>query len=570
MISIDSKPEITSIHDINEVSKRSVQFVGAALIAALINFPINVYLGHHPTTLILFIFCVFLGVVLLMLKNNYTRYTKTLTITGINIFFILLNFADGLRMGNYLFFFPLLFALPFLISSQHKYNKEVLSYFSFTVVCFCICIAFVPNESPWQKIKEEQYSSSFTINCFCSIILSTVFSYLGIRFEQKYSRELMEQKGRKELAMKARSQFLSQMGHELRTPMNGILGATNLLAKQRVMPGQAEFFDILKYCSNHMLELINNILDYNKIEAGKLDLHTIEVNLKHLLQNATLPFQNRFDEKHVDLRVEIDDCIDEKVLVDEIRMIQILNNLLSNALKFTHEGYVRLKVSCIEKHQHLLSAHFLVEDTGIGIDKKDFHKVFESFEQVYSASTREYQGTGLGLSIAQKLLNLMDSKLELESQPGIGSLFSFQIDLIKTDIDKAPILSTLVHDTDLSGMRILIAEDNMINMLVAKKMLQAWNVSLTTAENGIEVLQSLETNADYNLILMDLEMPEMDGYTAVREIKKLYPSIPVLAYTAALIDQEMYIDLKETGFVDAVLKPCQPLELFSKIRQYAN
>ena len=570
MIPIDSKNEITSIHDINEVSKRSVQFVGAALIVALINFPINLYVGHHPTTLIVFVFCVFLCIVLLMLKNNYTRYTKTLTITGINIFFILLNFADGLRMGNYLFFFPLLFALPFLISSQHKYNKEVLCYFIFTVVCFGICIAFVPDESPWQKIKEEQYSSSFTINCFCSIVLSTVFSYLGIRFEKKYSRELLEQKARKELAMKARSQFLSQMGHELRTPMNGILGATNLLAKQKIMPEQAEFLDILKYCSNHMLELINNILDYNKIEAGNLDLHTTEVNLKQLLQNATLPFHNRFEEKRVELKVEIDNCIDEKVMIDEIRMIQVLNNLLSNALKFTHKGYVKLKVSCIKSENHILSAYFLVEDTGIGIDKKDFHKVFESFEQVYSASTREYEGTGLGLSIAKRLLNLMDAKLELESEPGKGSRFSFTIDLYKTDPDIVPTISTLVHDTDLSGMRILIAEDNLINMLVAKKMLQAWNVSLTTAQNGIEVLQSLETNADYNLILMDLEMPEMDGYTAVREIKKLYPTIPVLAYTAALIDQEMYIDLKETGFVDAVLKPCQPLELFSKIRQYAN
>ena len=473
-------------------------------------------------------------------------------------------------MGNYLFFFPLLFALPFLISSQHKYNKEVLSYFFFTVVCFGICIAFVPDESSWQTIKEEQYSASFTINCFCSIILSIVFSYLGIHFEKKYSRELLKQKVRKELAMKARSQFLSQMGHELRTPMNGILGATNILTKQTIIPEQAEFLDILKYCSNHMLELINNILDYNKIEAGKLDLHTNEVNLKQLLQNATLPFHNHFEEKRVELKVEIDDCIDEKVMVDEIRMIQVLNNLLSNALKFTHNGYVRLKVSCTKKEKHILSADFLVEDTGIGIDKKDFHKVFESFEQVYSASTREYQGTGLGLNIAQRLLNLMESKLELESEPGKGSRFSFSIDLLKTTASKVQTSSTLVHDTDLSGMRILIAEDNLINMLVAKKMLQAWNVSLTTAENGIEVLQSLETNADYNLILMDLEMPEMDGYTAVREIKKLYPTIPVLAYTAALIDQEMYIDLKETGFVDAVLKPCQPLELFSKIRQYAN
>ena len=262
--------------------------------------------------------------------------------------------------------------------------------------------------------------------------------------------------------------------------------------------------------------------------------------------------------------------LDEIVVIDEIRVIQILNNLLSNALKFTESGYVKLNVTCTRKERQMITAHFLVEDTGIGIAKKDFHKIFQSFEQVYSASTRKYEGTGLGLSISEKLLNLMDSRLVLESEIDKGSKFSFSIDLVKTISEKQDMGLTKVQDADLSGMRILIAEDNLINMLVAKKMLQGWNVSLTTAENGIQVLQSLETDAAYNLILMDLEMPEMDGYTAVREIRKLYPSIPVLAYTAALIDQEMYTDLKETGFVDAVLKPCQPLELFSKIRQYAN
>ena len=151
-----------------------------------------------------------------------------------------------------------------------------------------------------------------------------------------------------------------------------------------------------------------------------------------------------------------------------------------------------------------------------------------------------------------------------------GSKFFFSLNLTRRSPDKRDVNSLRLQEADLTGMRILIAEDNLINMLVAKKMLQGWNVSLTTAENGVEVLESLQADADYNLILMDLEMPEMDGYTAVREIRKLYPRIPVLAYTAALIDQEMYTGLKETGFVDAVLKPCQPLELFSKIRQYAN
>ena len=564
------KKEITALHDVDEVSKRSVKFISVALIVSLLNIPFNLYVGHKLTTLVLALFFILLFLILFMLKTGYTAFTKSLTIAGINIFFILFNLTDGLRMGNYIFFFPLLFALPFFISSQHKYNTEVLIYFFFTVICFCISIFFTPNESTWQNIQEEQYISGFKINCISSVALSTAFSYLGINFEKKYSMELIQQKDIKEEAMRMRTQFLSQMGHELRTPMNGILGVTNLLGKQTAVPGQAENLAILKYCSNHMLELINNILDYSKIEAGKLDLHTTEVNLKQLLQNAALPFHNRFEEKRVKLKVEIDEKLDKIVVIDDIRVIQILNNLLSNALKFTDKGYVKFQVLCEREDTTSLRVHFLVEDTGIGIAKKDFHKVFESFEQVYSDSTRKYEGTGLGLSISQRLLALMNSKLELESEPGAGSRFFFEIELIKAQTDKELKGNIQSQDTDLSGMRILVAEDNLINMLVAKKMLQGWNVSLTTAENGVEVLQSLQTDHQYNLILMDLEMPEMDGYTAVREIRKLYPTIPVLAYTAALIDQEMYTGLKETGFVDAVLKPCQPLELLSKIKKYAN
>ena len=186
--------EIILLHDINEVSKRSVQFVGAALIVALINIPINIYVKHYLTTLILSLFCLLLVIILFMLKKGFTRYTKTLTITGINLFFVLFNFSDGLRMGNYIYFFPLLFALPFLISSKNQYNKEVLAYFLFTVACFSITIFFVPDESPWQHVEEKQYASSFVINCICAIVLSTAFSYLGINFEKKYSKELIEQK----------------------------------------------------------------------------------------------------------------------------------------------------------------------------------------------------------------------------------------------------------------------------------------------------------------------------------------------------------------------------------------
>ena len=564
------KNEITLLFDMKEVSKRSIQFIGVGVIITAALIPVHIYDGHYLSAVITFIFCLFLGMVWLMHKKGLTRYTTIISIIGINVFLSIFNFTEGIKMGDYLFFFPMLFALPFLVRNKKKYTKEVFLYFIFTAFCFCISISFSPNVSPWQTITDEQYTSIFYINSICAVLLSAIFAYLGIYFERKYAAVLLEQKNRTEEAMKARSQFLSQMGHELRTPLNGIIGASNLLTKNSTLPEQGEYLNILKYCSNHMLELINNILDYNKIEAGKLDIHLTEMNLDQLIQNSVLPFYNRFEEKQIELKVEIDKELNVNVMIDDIRMVQILNNLISNALKFTEKGYVKLKVARTAKEDDMVQVLFTVEDTGIGIHEDDFLKIFESFGQVYTSTTRQYEGTGLGLSISQRLLALMGSKLELQSQPGKGSSFSFSVRLKQTGTNEQQHCVSKMQNTDLSGMRILIAEDNVINMLIAKKIMADWNVSLTTAENGLKALESLQSDANYNIILLDLEMPEMDGYTAVREINKLYPGIPVLAFTAALIDQDMYSNLKDTGFVDAVLKPCQPMELFSKIRQYAN
>lgn len=564
------KNEITLLFDMKEVSKRSNQFIGVGVIITAALMPVHYYDGHYLSALITFIFSAFLGVLWLMNRKGYTKYITVLSIIGINIFLTIFNLVEGIKMGDYLFFFPMLFALPFLVRNKKEYTKEVLIYFVFTAACFCVSVTFAPQVSHWQIITDEQYISIFYINAICSVLMSAIFAYLGIYFEKKYAAVLLDQKNRTEEAMKARSQFLSQMGHELRTPLNGIIGASNLLIKNNRLPEQDEYLTILKYCSNHMLELINNILDYNKIEAGKLDIHLTEMNLKQLIQNSLLPFSNRFDEKKVGLKAEIDPELDVHVMIDDIRMIQILNNLLSNALKFTEKGSVKLKVLRQTKDNQQIDVLFSVEDTGIGIHESDFPKIFESFGQVYTSATRQYEGTGLGLSISQRLLGLMGSKLELESEQGKGSIFSFLVRLTETETKKSQQSVTKMQNADLSGMRILLAEDNVINMLIAKKIMADWNVNLTTAENGLIALQALEIDSNYNIILLDLEMPEMDGYTAVREINRLYPDIPVLAFTAALIDQDMYTDLKNTGFADAVLKPCQPMVLLSKIRQYAN
>lgn len=563
--------DISSLHDIKEVSKRTVQFIKLAIAVAALIVPVRIYFGHYFSAGALALFCFFCGVVLFFHKKGGTKNIKLITIAGIDIFLTFFVIFDGLNMGGYLYFFPMFFVLPFLVNNHERYNREVAFYFIITLAAILACFLFANNTSNWQNISAEAYKIIFIVNIISSTLLSVSFAFLSIYFERKYAQALIEQKNKTQEAMNSRTQFLSHMGHELRTPLNGIIGATNLITKGQTLPEQAEYINILKYCSDHMLDLINNILDYNKIEADKMEIHYNEVNLKHLLDNVARPFENRFTEKDIEFKVVIDPQLDQRILVDDIRITQVLNNLLSNALKFTEDGYVTLNATCLSKNDSAIEVRFSVDDTGIGISEENYRKIFESFEQVYTESTRKYGGTGLGLTISQRLLKLMDSKLEVDSEVGKGTNFSFSVSFRKSmDTSATQQTLTKVEAQDLSGMRVLVAEDNLINMMIATRLLQGWNVEYSTAENGKEALNVLSKNSNYNLILLDLEMPEMDGYTAVKEITKLYPDVPVLAFTATLVDQEMFVNLKQMGFVDAMLKPFQPQELFSKIRYYAN
>lgn len=404
-------------------------------------------------------------------------------------------------------------------------------------------------------------------NALFSVLMTVSFSLAFIYFQKTNFEELIEQKNN---TISSRTRFLSTMGHELRTPLNGVLGAVNLLKEENFLSEDNEYYRILKYCSGHMLNLVNDILDFNKIEAGKLEVHFVELNLKQLITNALLPFHNSFEEKNLQLIVDIDPEVDAMVLGDDIRIIQILNNLLSNALKFTEKGFVKVSVLCKQKNSSELTAEFIVEDTGLGIVKENQNKIFESFWQIYDDSTRKYTGTGLGLPICLRLLELMNSSLKLESEKGRGSTFSFTIEFKLVPKLQSNLISSKPAIEDLLGLNILIVEDNKINLMIAKKILTGYKASVTCAHDGQEALDVLEQGADYSLILMDLEMPVMNGFTAIVEVKKKYPTIPVIAFTASLIDQEMLAELMLIGFIDFIPKPFEPYQMFNMVKKYAT
>jgi CheY-like chemotaxis protein len=357
------------------------------------------------------------------------------------------------------------------------------------------------------------------------------------------------------------------MGHELRTPLNGIIGVVNLLKNEPDAIKKDEYLKIIQTCSDDMLLLINDILDFNKIEAGKLDIQPDKINLRQLLINVSTPFIALAKEKNVELTLEIDQQADVLIFADGSLLGQILNNLFINALKLTNEGFIKLKVTCHKKDSKTLDVKFSMQDTGTGLDKADKEKIFEGFWQVYDENAKQLTGTGLGLSICIRLLKLMGGKLTLDSEKGKGSTFSFDL-IFDYAIAQHGLTETPAFPEDgLLGVNILLVEDNKINMMIAKKILTDYKASVTCTYNGQEAMDNLKEGNNYNIILMDLEMPVMNGYVAIYEIKKSLPKIPVIAVTASLVDEQMLADLLASGFSDCVLKPFQPHQLLLSIQK---
>jgi signal transduction histidine kinase/CheY-like chemotaxis protein len=394
-------------------------------------------------------------------------------------------------------------------------------------------------------------------------------SILDITDIKKVQAELVVAKDKAEFAMNAKSKFLSNMSHELRTPLNGIIGTANLLLDEASMPEQKEHFSLLKYSSEHMLNLINDVLDISKIEAEMMHLEKISFNLKTFFDKIQSLYTNQFAAKKIQLLFEIDERLDRYFLGDETRLSQVMSNLISNALKFTDNGNVIVSANLINANSKKASIYFSVKDLGLGITEQQQKIIFNSFTQADTTTTRKFGGTGLGLAISKNIIELYKGELKVESKKGSGSNFYFTIELDlqlnNKNFVNEHIVSTLVS---LANVKVLIAEDNQINMLIARKFLQKWNITPAEALNGVEALEIFHKD-NFDILLIDLEMPEKDGYETVAAIREIDKDIPVIAFTAAVYDN-MHADLVSKGFTDYIQKPFRPEDLHRKLSQYAS
>lgn len=564
---VDDRP--LNIHfDIKDVSKRTYQLGLATLFTGIALSIYTSFIGLYVSSFVSACFCFAILMVILLKYNGDIENLTIFIVTIVCALLVSTAAIEGLQSSQYLYFFPLMVSIPIIVDLKQTKYKDSFIYIGIIIVSFLACILIGHNVQPLEPFTPSQLGKLSFVNNVIAISSTIIFAVSYIFFEKKYLQRLNEQNQK---VIDSRTQFLATMGHELRTPLNGIIGVINLMKQQKMDAEQEEYYQILKYCSDHMLQQVNNILDFNKIEADKLEIHPAELNMKLFMMNVGMPFIALFQEKGIELKIHIDPVLDVNVMADDVRLIQIFNNLLSNALKFTDKGFVRLDVSCKRKEDKFMEVSFVIEDTGIGIAEKDQKKIFESFWQVYDEDTKKFIGTGLGLTICVRLLKLMGSNLVLVSEKGKGSKFSFdlKLDHAASNYKQLPKDKASEKDT-LEGVKVLLVEDNQINMMVAKKILTGFKAEVTTAYDGSEGLAVLFKNSDFDIILMDLEMPVMDGFTAIHEVKRLYPEIPVIAFTASLVDQKMLSDLIASGFVDCMLKPFQPRQLLSDIKKYLS
>lgn len=564
---VDDRP--VNIHfDIKDVSKRTYQLGLATLFTGIALSIYTSFIGLYVSSFVSACFCFAILMVILLKYNGDIENLTIFIVTIVCAMLVSTAAIEGLQSSQYLYFFPLMVSIPIIVDLKQTQYKDSFIYIGIIIVSFLACILIGHNVKPLEPFTPSQVGKLSFVNNVIAISSTIIFAVSYIFFEKKYIHQLKEQNQK---VIDSRTQFLATMGHELRTPLNGIIGVINLMKQQKMDAQQEEYYQILKYCSDHMLQQVNNILDFNKIEADKLEIHPVELNMKLFMMNVGIPFITLFKEKGLELKIDIDPELDVNVMADDVRLVQIFNNLLSNALKFTDKGFVKLDVTCKRKEDKFLEVSFSIEDTGIGIAEKDQKKIFESFWQVYDEDTKKFIGTGLGLTICVRLLKLMGSNLVLASEKGRGSKFSFDLKLNYAAYNHKQLPESKTAEKDnLEGVKVLLVEDNQINMMVAKKILTGFKAEVAVAYDGSEALAALLKNSDFDIILMDLEMPVMDGFTAIHEVKRLYPEIPVIAFTASLVDKKMLSDLIASGFVDCMLKPFQPLQLLSDIKKYLS
>jgi len=384
---------------------------------------------------------------------------------------------------------------------------------------------------------------------------------IDITEKKEAEREMMEAKEQALQLSEAKEMFLSVMSHEIRTPLNAVIGMTHLLLDSNPSPSQIPDLNILKFSSENLLSIINDILDFTKIETGNMHLENEAFSIKELTADIVNSLQLTVQEKGNNLKLDLDEKIPEKVNGDKTRLYQVFMNLLGNAVKFTSKGSIELLARVVAETAQHTEIRFEVSDNGIGIPQDKLSYIFETFTQAKPDISRKYGGTGLGLAITKKLLRLHGSEIVVNSKEGEGTNFSFTIRFGK--VLTAPDIRIPEIQESFTGKRILIVDDNEVNLLIARRLLDKWGFDLDFASDGKEAIEKITANS-YDLIFMDIRMPGLDGFETTGIIREMdgdyFKNVPIIALTASTLADE-YVKFKASGMNGHILKPFRPEEI---------
>jgi signal transduction histidine kinase/CheY-like chemotaxis protein len=546
--------------------KRFVNFMLFAIVALLLNLLAGNVSGYADlvSNSIYTAGMLLLTVFIFLYKKGYDFGAKVMATFFFNIIFFVFTWYYGLRALIFIYYFPFLISFVYMFKDQA--TKTEARIFFYTSSAFITCTFLFCSMNGVSDIDPKFVTTMYKKNFIIAFIMASYYFYAIFTYLIHQNQNLQHQKEIAEEASMTKARFLSIMSHELRTPLNGIIGTVNLMDSTSNEADKKKYLDVLNISSRHLLHLVNNVLDYSKASAGKMELFLNPLRVSDVMTNLFHVFQSRFAEKNISLELTVDPSLHRHILADDVRLMQVLTNLLSNALKFTDSGKVTIKAVCLDRDAADPIIQITVSDTGKGLTPEQQAIIFDSFSNI-SNKSRMIESTGLGLSISKKIIDMMGGNISVQSQPQAGS--SFLIEFAAPWADEQMAEATAqeqIIDISPQGMTILVVEDDPINMLIAREFLKRWEVNFLEACNGAEGIAVMQKE-EIDIVLLDLNMPVMDGMQVMEWMVKHKPSLPAIAFTAGIFDMEEKQRLFEQGFSEVVPKPFAPEELEQKVKQ---
>ena len=533
-----------------------------AILLSILSFYLDLKtLGYfHLTSVLVYLFCLYIS------KRGKVTYTRIIFFTLINLAITLTASYIG-QAGSVEYLFMYTIGLPFIMFS-FKDEKWFVVFFS-CLSGFLWILLFATDfklftDTPVDQIFAARYVYPFSLLASAIMVSSQLifFSKLNVTY---YSSIYNTQEEALE-ASEAKSKFLSTMSHEIRTPLNAVIGLSHILGDNSPRKDQVQNIEALNYSGKILLNLLNSVLDFSKMQSTEIELDDIPTDLNEIIKQIKKIHEPTCLRKGISMKLDIDQSI-PIVWVDLVRLNQVLNNLISNAVKFTDKGSVILRIKKGVKAKDKINILIEVIDSGIGIPKDKQNTIWEAFTQASNTTNRIYGGTGLGLPIVKSIIEAMGSKVRVKSRKGKGSRFYFSLSL-KLASEEELKVTKQKKERNFAGKKILLVDDNVINVMVGKQILEKAKLKVDVANDGLAAVNKIKEEA-FDVVLMDIQMPIMDGYTATKEIRKLNINTPILALSASVF-MEVKDKISECGMNGFIYKPFDPEDLLDKIEEFTN